>query len=132
MTKLSNTQYGRLLYQLISKANQRDSKPAITAFAQLIVARRLKRRLPQIISAFEREYNRDKGITSATVTSAQPLSAGVISQIKKQLATTTNTIVELENVIDPALIGGVQIQIGDTITDNSIAGQLEQLRAHVS
>lgn len=133
MTKLSNSQYGRLLYQLIdTAANQSARTKAVSAFAQLIVTRRLKRRLPQIITAFTKEYNRAKGITPATVVSAQPLSAAMLSQIKKQLSAQTDSTIELEHVIAPELLGGVQIKLGDSVFDGSVAGQLAQLRAHVS
>ncbi len=80
----------------------------------------------------EEEYillaNDARGVITAQATSAVRLTEEEQSRIKVALAEMTGKIVELQNHIDPELIGGVLVQIGDSVIDGSVKGQLAALR----
>ena len=80
----------------------------------------------------EEEYillaNEARGIVTAQITSAVALTEEEQSRVKAALAVMTGKVVELQNHLDPELIGGVLVQIGDSVIDGSIKGQLAALR----
>lgn len=79
---------------------------------------------------FVREYNEVKGIVKATVTSASSLSDANLSALQTQIAEQIKAQVILKNVVDPSLIGGFVVRVGDRQIDASIAGKLNKLEKH--
>lgn len=76
---------------------------------------------------FEREYNVFHHIITASVTSAVELSETVKADLVKQISEAYAGKVQLENKIDPELIGGFILHIGDKQIDASISGKLNRL-----
>lgn len=66
--------------------------------------------------------------TSAEVTSALPLTTRQQSTIKKDLARQLGTGAEVNFRVDPNILGGLVVQVGDKIVDGSARGRLESLR----
>ncbi len=84
----------------------------------------------QRVEAFRRSLgNREP---TAYVTSARPLTPENQGLLVRTLTALADRHVNLEWKTDPALIAGLQVRLGDTIVDNSIAGQLDELRESVS
>jgi F-type H+-transporting ATPase subunit delta len=61
------------------------------------------------------------------VTTARPIPEDVKSQLREALSATTGRNVRLSFVTDESIIGGVVAQIGSTIFDGSVQGQLDRL-----
>jgi F-type H+-transporting ATPase subunit delta len=68
------------------------------------------------------------GYALANVTIAKPLTPAVIARLEKTLAKDYGRPVKLNFIIDPAVIGGMRIQIGDDVIDGSVASRLKELR----
>jgi F-type H+-transporting ATPase subunit delta len=98
----------------------------------LLVRRGRFEQLPIVASEFRRRYRRREGIVQATVTSAAPLHASELAALEERLAVTTGARVELEDRVDPDLLGGLQVRIGDRLIDGSVRGRLERLRVRLS
>lgn len=62
------------------------------------------------------------------VTSARPLDASAQERIRKRLAESLPFEPILETRVDPSLLGGIVIRVGDTIYDSSLATRIKQLR----
>jgi F-type H+-transporting ATPase subunit delta len=88
--------------------------------------------LPAVTREFRRLDARRRGLVEATVTSAAPLDDAERAALAERLATMTGQAVETEERVDPALLGGVQIRIGDRLIDGSVRGRLERLRASLT
>jgi len=73
-------------------------------------------------------HNRMHGQIPVRVATAIPLSAELARRIADQLRTLVDGEPTLEQVVDPDLIGGIVVRVGDTVYDGSIATQLETLR----
>jgi hypothetical protein len=64
---------------------------------------------------------------AVSVVSALPLSAEEQSMVSRQLAAQLGSEPELEFAVDPSILGGLRMQIGDRIIDGSVAGKLSAL-----
>jgi F-type H+-transporting ATPase subunit delta len=88
--------------------------------------------LPDIIREFRRLHRRREGIVEATVTTAAPLDQTAVAAIEARIVAMTGQRVELSVAIDPGLLGGLQIRVGDRLIDASVRGRLERLRTTFS
>jgi F-type H+-transporting ATPase subunit delta len=83
--------------------------------------------LPQIAEQFARLRHEHEQVLAAHVSSAYPLSPTQIDDIRATLHTKYGRSVEVTVAVDPELIGGVSIQIGDEVIDASVRGKLAKL-----
>ncbi len=83
--------------------------------------------LPAISSAFEELKANDEGTLEAQIVAAVKPTATVTKSIVKNLETKFGKKVSAEVVVDPEIIGGMKIIVGDTVIDASIKGQLQNL-----
>ena len=98
----------------------------------LMVRRGRFEQLPAVSREFTRLYNRREGIVEATVTAATELDANELHVLNERLVAMTGASIELSQVVDPELLGGVQVRVGDRLIDGSVRGRLERLRADFS
>jgi len=89
--------------------------------------------LPQIAALFDLLRNDAEGVAVARIDSAFPLSEQQLSELTAALERRFGRKVEATVGIDPTLIGGARITVGDTVIDASVQAQLQamasQLRA---
>lgn len=104
--------------------------PSILAFFEIMVRKGRSGILYATAQEFVREYNEFKGIIKATVTSASELSKDNFEALRAILAEETKAEIILQNVVNPELIGGFVVKIGDKQIDASIAGRLNKLEKH--
>ncbi|QCR24195.1 ATP synthase F1 subunit delta [Pontibacter sp. SGAir0037] len=94
-----------------------------------IVARKNRESLLDVVaSEFKTQYNLRKGIQKATVTSAAPLTPALRQELAQRLANQTGKAVELEEIVDPSLIGGFVLRIGDQQIDSSVKYKIRKLK----
>ena len=84
--------------------------------------------LPYIANEVLVQYNKIKGIQTATVTSSIPLTKAMRKEIEAIVAKASGMKVLLEEKVDKDLIGGFVLTIGDRQLDESIAGSLNKLK----
>jgi F-type H+-transporting ATPase subunit delta len=84
--------------------------------------------LPAIAAELTRLLDATRGVVAATVTSAAPLEKAEVDAIRVRLEATTGQTVKLATAVDPSLIGGLTVQVGDRMIDASVRGRLERLR----
>lgn len=85
-----------------------------------------------IFEAFLTMAKADRGVISATVTSAMPLKEEQLAQIKANIENNTGKEVELEVTVDQTLIGGMIIKVGDKVVDGSIRGKIQGLKVQLN
>ena len=71
------------------------------------------------------------GIVEAKVASAQPLSEAQTTALIASLAARTGKTIRLSWHQEPALLGGLKVQVGSTVLDASLQGQLRQLKTQL-
>jgi len=104
--------------------------PSIIAFFHIMVRKGRAGILYATAREFIREYNEVKSIVHATVVSATTLSTKNLDALRKVIAGEINAEVVLQNRVDPSLIGGFVVNVGDKQIDASISGKLNKLRRH--
>ena len=97
-------------------------------FLTLITKKRREGAIPEIASEFVRQYKSKKGITTATVTSATVLADDAKKKILNLIEKEVGGTVELAMEINPELIGGFVLRIGDKQLDTSILNKVNTLR----
>jgi F-type H+-transporting ATPase subunit delta len=102
--------------------------PLTFRFLLLLEHKRRTARLPDICRAYDAICDTEAGVLKARITGAQPLPADQFDAIRQRLERRLGQRVQAESAVDPSLIGGFRIQVGDALLDFSIAAQLNLLR----
>jgi F-type H+-transporting ATPase subunit delta len=97
-------------------------------FFLLITEKNREAMLVDVAHAFIRQYNELKGIEKAQVTTAVPLSAEARTQLNQKVALMTGKTIQLEEKVDPAIIGGFLLRVGDKQVDDTIRTSLRALK----
>lgn len=87
--------------------------------------------LPDLRRTFADLVDERAGIVEAKVASAQPLTEIQTKALVASLTTRTGKIIRLTWHQDPTLLGGVLVQVGSTVLDASLQGQLRQLKTQL-
>lgn len=88
--------------------------------------------IPAMRRHFEELLRRDRGLAKAEIRSALPLDKEDRAELEGTLARLAGQEVELTELVDPSLIGGISVRIGDRLYDASIRSRLERLRARLT
>jgi len=95
----------------------------------LVMVRRNRiEQLPRVAAEFRRLDDQRNHLSHATATSAAPLGDAEIQAITARLEEMTGGRVALETAVDPDLLGGIIVRVGDRLIDGSVRGRLERLR----
>jgi F-type H+-transporting ATPase subunit delta len=98
------------------------------SFLGLLVDRRRIRALPPIATRLREMADLRRGITRAEVLTALPLPEEYFEKLQRELERITGRKVALDRKLDPTLICGVLIRIGDTVYDGTLVARLKQLK----
>ncbi|HMR90685.1 MAG TPA: ATP synthase F1 subunit delta [Chitinophagaceae bacterium] len=134
----SNRDFVNLLRSPVIKADAKKKimeavtagriSPLTVAFNTLLISKSRESVLPEIANAFIEQYKAYKNIHTVKLTTASPVSDAVknaiVAQVKKEGGFAN---IELEEKVDPALLGGFMLQVGDKLVDASIAYDLRTI-----
>ncbi len=115
----------------IFKAIFGESLDKVTmTFLELVTTKGREKVLPQMVQSFEQQYQAFKKVSSVKVTTASPMTEDVMTQIKATLLASNITAdsVDIVSTVNPELIGGFIIEIGDKLYDASIAHKINKLK----
>ena len=117
------------VFDLVSGLVKGDLPAAGTNFLRTVIDNGRLGVLPEIAHQYRALRNAVGGTADATVYSAFPIDAAALSELgatlEKRFARKLNLKVELE----PALIGGIRVVVGDEVLDTSVRARLQQMRA---
>ena len=100
----------------------------IIALIKVVMENNRMHMILDIFESFNSYCNEYRGVCEGLVYSTLKLDQKVINQIEEKISKIEHHKVELKNVIDPTLIGGVRVVIHDRIYDGSIKHHLEMMK----
>lgn len=106
-------------------------QPELRNLAKLLVVRDRTNLIPQIREIFEDQVRAERGITVAQVTTSEPLTAEEETLVREKLAAMTGNTIEITATVDPDIIGGIVVRIGDQVIDGSVRNKLERMRTRL-
>jgi len=84
--------------------------------------------LPEVIASFEAMSAKARGVVSAHVTTAMPLSAAQAKGVAAALRTALGKDPEIETRVDPSILGGIKVRVGSRLFDASLRSKLDSLK----
>jgi F-type H+-transporting ATPase subunit delta len=114
------------------KAVAAGEDPAIGALLNLLIRRERIALITAIAAAFGDIVDREAGIAKAKITTAVELDETSRRQFVERLERTSGKRIEATFNVDPALLGGAKVQVGDHLVDASIRAQLSELGAQLA
>ncbi len=101
-----------------------------SAFLDIIVKKGREMYLPEIAADFITQYKEFNKISTVKITTAAPLNDGSLAEIKAKLLGSDITMDKLDIItaMDPKILGGFIIEVGDRLYDASIKHRLEQVK----
>jgi F-type H+-transporting ATPase subunit delta len=106
--------------------------PILLNFLSLLIE---KHRMPAIFrirAQYERLWERENRILPVEVTSAIELDEATTEELGRTIGERSGRKVKLAARVDPDILGGIVVRVGNSILDASIRNRLEQLRRHVA
>lgn len=82
----------------------------------------------KIVNSYEEKYNADNDILKVTAVTAFTLDNVLLEKLKNKISQVSKKNVSINNVVDPSVIGGIMIKIGDTQLNATVKSQLDVLK----
>ncbi len=104
----------------------------IINFIKILIDKRRIGYIIDIANEFERMACEYKGIVKAKAYSSISLSSEQIIKLEKKLSEQSGKTVEIENIIDNSLLGGIMIKFNDVVIDGTLKGKLKNLEDNLN
>lgn len=117
---------------MVSRLLEGKAAPETVRLARQSVLAPRGRRLDRIIDAYLAQVARRREQLTAVVTSAVPIEEAERRRLQSALGRLYGRAIEIHNVIDASVMGGLKVQIGDEVIDGTIARKLDGARRHLS
>jgi ATP synthase F1 delta subunit len=101
-------------------------------FLELLAERHRMPAIFRIRRDFDELYAEERKLLPVTITSAVELDKDTIKEITSKIEEQTGRKVELSTKVDPSVIGGLVMRVGNVVMDGSIRSRLERLRKQVA
>jgi F-type H+-transporting ATPase subunit delta len=108
-----------------------DADERLVNFLRLLAERHRMPVLFRIRRSFDAMWAEENRLLPVTVTSAVDLDAGLVEEIGRRIGDQTGRRVELSSSVDPDVLGGLKVQVGNMVLDATVRNRLEQLRKQV-
>jgi F-type H+-transporting ATPase subunit delta len=105
---------------------------AFENFLALLIEKHRMPALPRIRRQYDELWEEENKLLPVQVTSAIDLDEDTVKQIGDRIAEQTGRRVELTAAVDPDILGGLVLRVGNSILDASVRNRLEQLRRTVA
>ena len=109
-----------------------DADPAIVNFLETLLERHRMPVIFRIRDQYQRLWDEENRLLPVEVTSAVGLDDATVKSIGERIGEQTGQRVELTSRVDPSILGGIVLRVGNSILDASIKHRLDQLRKHVA
>jgi F-type H+-transporting ATPase subunit delta len=109
-----------------------DADERVVNFLELLAERHRMPALFRIKRQFDSLWAEENKLLPVTVTSAIELDEGLVADIGKRIEDQTGRKVELSSNVDPEVLGGLMVRVGNMVLDGTVRNRLERLRKSVA
>jgi ATP synthase F1 delta subunit len=109
-----------------------DADETVANFLALLVEKHRMPALFRIRQRFEALWQEENKVLPVQITSAVELDKKTVSDIGDRIGEKTGRKIELRSAVDPDILGGLVLQVGNNVLDASIRNRLENLRKQVA
>lgn len=113
--------------QFLKEVLKNNTDQELASFFLLLLDKKRLKYLPEIVKQYKEMVNDKEGMLKARLLTAAPLDEETISSLKKKLDSLYQKNITFDHQIDPSLIGGGIIFIGNQMLDFSLNGKLKKL-----
>ncbi|NMC18899.1 MAG: ATP synthase F1 subunit delta [Thermogutta sp.] len=117
--------------RLLRRVFEGRASEQVLNFLQVLSRRGRLDCLRAIVRAVQEEWIRRQNQIRVKVKTAVPLTAAVVSELERTLESLLGRRPIIEQRVEPDLLGGIVIEVGDTVFDASVAVQLERVRKQI-
>jgi F-type H+-transporting ATPase subunit delta len=108
------------------------AEPIVMNFLEALIERHRMPVIYRIRTEFDLLYDKSNKLLPVTVTSAIELDKATVESLGRRIGEQTGNEIELASKVDPEILGGIILRVGNFIMDASIRTRLEQLRREVA
>jgi F-type H+-transporting ATPase subunit delta len=109
-----------------------DADERLLNFLELLAERHRMPALFRIRRIYDGHWAEENKLLPVTVTSATELDSGLVQEIGERIQEQTGRRVELSSNVDPDVLGGLMVRVGNMVLDATVRNRLEQLRKQVA
>ena len=109
-----------------------DADPIVVNFLKLLIENHRTPAIFRVRRELDRLWRQENKRLPVQVTSAVALDQATVNQIGDRIAEQTGQKIDLSASVDPEILGGIVVRVGNSILDASIHNRLEQLRKQVA
>ncbi len=114
--------------EILKRVQPPKATAQVNNFLSLLASKCEMHLLPEIVTELDRYTQRGSLRSSGKVTSAVPLNEAEKSELESKLRKRFSGDTEFEYVVDPSILGGIIVRVGDKVIDGSVSGKLAALR----
>jgi len=105
--------------------------PVVLNFLELLIENHRMPAIFRVRRAYDELWERENRRLPVRITSAVELDPETVGQIGDRIAEQTGETVDLAAVVDPEILGGIVVRVGNSVLDASVRNRLQQLRKQV-
>ena len=109
-----------------------DANPAFANFLQALIERHRMPAIFRIRAEFISLWDEERRLLPVLITTAVELDSATVESLSKRIGDQVDRNIEMSTAVDPEILGGVMLRVGNVILDASIKNRLEQLRKQVA
>lgn len=117
---------------LVASLVSGKASPQTLAILQHLVQQPRGRRIAELLRDAASVVADEAGLSVATVTTAQEISPAQLDRLAKSLAGSYGRELRINHVIDPSIVGGIRVQLGDEVIDGTVATRINELRLQLA
>jgi F-type H+-transporting ATPase subunit delta len=105
--------------------------PVVLNFLELLIEKHRMPVLFRVRAIYDALWEEENKLLPVSITSAVELDNAIVKQLGERIEEQTDRKVELSSHVDPDILGGIVVQVGNSVLDASVRNRLEQLRRTV-
>lgn len=116
------------VFAVITAASKQTLAPELQNFLRAVIENSRLAALPAVVEQFHVLANAAAGVADAQIFSAYPIDAAQLNDVVALLSKRFGRKLEAHVTLEPALIGGIRVVVGDEVLDTSVKARLERMK----